>query len=86
MLGVMPQDLRQQVQAEMENPGTTASVTQLPTTPTDDGAPEKLEDNRPQWLKEGREPTQQELQNMDRDELVLAMQFKQEKQKESTDG
>lgn len=38
------------------------------------------EDKRPLWLKEGRDPTPQELQKMDKNEMALAYQMKMSKQ------
>lgn len=44
--------------------------------PIDDETETPVEDNRPAWLREGRDPTKDELNSMPKEELLLAMQLK----------
>ena len=92
LLGVLPKDLREEAQtiAGEKHPELFVDTVDV-HLPEDRSEPEGVlvetgewgsdghpvqEDPRPNWMKEDREPTSEELQRMDKDELLLAMRRK----------
>lgn len=67
--GIVPKDLAETALKGMQD-------VQLPEK--DVQPHEKDVDDRPAWLRENREPTGKELREMPRDELILAMQRRQQ--------
>lgn len=65
---LIPEKMQKEMQAQLEKQGTTETVDPF-KQPADD-------DPRPVWMKEERNPTQEELRGMNAEELRLAFQHR----------
>lgn len=80
---VLPQDLRDRAEKAAREQGqlqadVNTALTELTVPPA--GAPTQTEDDRPQWLKENRVPTDAELQGAPRELLMEAFRLKSQQQ------
>lgn len=79
MLGVFPQEMREEAarQAAQQGTSSTPDISLLPEQPA-----EPVVDNRPAYVRENRQPTQKELTTMSKAEFLEAMEFKQKLQQQ----
>lgn len=66
---LIPEKMQKEMRAQLEKQNTTTETVDPFKQPA-------VDDPRPQWMKEERNPTQRELQNMNAEELRLAFQYR----------